>query len=389
MVKTPSGLFGTQEDIVPVVALSTIIRDSRIQPRETISSGTVEEYARVMATFPTLQEHAIPFEPFPPVVVYEDEQGFMWLADGWHRVLAAEHAGLGEIEADIRQGGVYEAIMHAAGANARHGLRPNNRDKRRSVLMLLEHPTVITEQWSDGRVAIAAGVGPTLVRHVRAERAAQMGISAPTERLGTDGKVYARKSAAEPVSGDSGAAVHVSDGVAVVNGTTVEVPSGTVELHDCPFLMCPLLFIRPVWHHETCGRHWSTAEAPDRECPSCHPTEATVRVQQERAVATETNEPLPTNGYSSSTPQAQYTPGVMRAGDSLKSLEILQHVIGQMAWCATVEPDVLAALIPVSQALSMKTSCEAISRYLQELADLLPGQESRREYEAAGVRTGE
>lgn len=82
--------------------------------------------------------------PFPPVVVFRDDQDRLWLADGFHRVAAAEHLGRAEIPADVRQGSRRDAILFAVGANATHGLRRSNADKRKAVRTLLEDP-----EWSE------------------------------------------------------------------------------------------------------------------------------------------------------------------------------------------------------------------------------------------------
>ncbi|MGT2479599.1 hypothetical protein ACU4GR_13540 [Methylobacterium oryzae CBMB20] len=47
------------------------------------------------------------------------------------RHAAGLHAGLGELPCEVRQGGLRDAILHSAGANAAHGLRRTNADKRR------------------------------------------------------------------------------------------------------------------------------------------------------------------------------------------------------------------------------------------------------------------
>ena len=63
-----------------------------------------------------------------------------WLADGFHRYHAHKQAGLDDIRVDLRQGNLREAILYSVGANAHHGLRRSNEDKRRAVLRLLEDP---------------------------------------------------------------------------------------------------------------------------------------------------------------------------------------------------------------------------------------------------------
>jgi hypothetical protein len=44
-----------------------------------------------------------------------------------------ELLGLVEIDADVRQGSLRDAILCAVGTNAEHGLRRTNRDKRNAV----------------------------------------------------------------------------------------------------------------------------------------------------------------------------------------------------------------------------------------------------------------
>src|SRR5687768_18424578 len=80
------------------IGLAEIIRDSLVQPREAINMTTVSEYALAMAKAPVYQGAGLPVEAFPPVVVFHEQddagRNLYWLADGWHRVLAADEAGL-------------------------------------------------------------------------------------------------------------------------------------------------------------------------------------------------------------------------------------------------------------------------------------------------------
>ena len=109
-----------------------IRRDGGTQPRTAIHSPTMEEYAEQMKAG----------IEFPPVIVFYDGTDY-WLADGFHRVEAACSIGLKKIAARIKQGSRRDAILYSVGANATHGLRRSNTDKRRAVLRLLED-----EQWS-------------------------------------------------------------------------------------------------------------------------------------------------------------------------------------------------------------------------------------------------
>jgi len=107
--------------------IGDIVTDGGTQSRVQLDWVAVSEYADAM------REEA----SFPPVIVFYDGNKY-WLADGFHRVKAAEKAGLDRIAADVRQGGRREALLHSVGANADHGVRRTNKDKRRSVEMVLE-----------------------------------------------------------------------------------------------------------------------------------------------------------------------------------------------------------------------------------------------------------
>jgi hypothetical protein len=48
--------------------------------------------------------------------------------------------GLAKISADAREGSRRDATLYAVGANASHGLKRTNRDKRNAVMVLLNDP---------------------------------------------------------------------------------------------------------------------------------------------------------------------------------------------------------------------------------------------------------
>lgn len=125
------------------------------QAREGLNYQTVIEYAEAMAGGTI----------FPPVTVYHDGAAY-WLADGFHRIEAARQAGLNKIDADVKSGTQRDAILFASGANAAHGLRRTNADKRRAVLILLEDAE--WSQWSDRKIARHCGVTHPFVAKLRA-----------------------------------------------------------------------------------------------------------------------------------------------------------------------------------------------------------------------------
>lgn len=134
--------------------IESIRRDGGTQPRVAINQTTVQEYAEDM------HSGAV----FPPVLVFFDGQEY-WLADGFHRVLAAETIGLSEIATEVRQGTRRDAVLFSVGANAKHGLRRTNADKRRAVLTLLQDKE--WSQWGDREIARQCGVGNQMVGQTR------------------------------------------------------------------------------------------------------------------------------------------------------------------------------------------------------------------------------
>jgi len=135
--------------------VNSIVMDLRCQPRKQVDPAVIDEYAESMKSGAS----------FPPVTVFSDGQ-HRWLADGFHRVHAAKQMGALTIEADVRDGTIRDAILHAVGANADHGLRRKNDDKRRAVETLLNDPE--WAKWSDREIARRCAVTHPLVASIRA-----------------------------------------------------------------------------------------------------------------------------------------------------------------------------------------------------------------------------
>jgi uncharacterized ParB-like nuclease family protein len=122
--------------------------DGETQSRARISDETVAEYAEAMKAPPgprpgpaqsassRLREDATAGhagQAWPPVTVFFDGTEY-WLADGFHRLLAARRAGRKHIAADVKQGSREDAAWAACAANQTHGLRRTNADKRKCAL---------------------------------------------------------------------------------------------------------------------------------------------------------------------------------------------------------------------------------------------------------------
>lgn len=134
--------------------IDNICTDGGTQSRAQMNWLTVTDYAAEMAEGAT----------FPPVVVFHDGAVY-WLADGFHRIEAAKRLGLVDIDADVRAGSQRDALLYSVGANAKHGLRRRNEDKRRAVELLLGDAE--WGQWSNREIARQCAVSESLVRQVR------------------------------------------------------------------------------------------------------------------------------------------------------------------------------------------------------------------------------
>lgn len=126
------------------------------QPRAALDEDTIAEYAEAMESGAT----------FPPIVVFYDGEHY-WLADGYHRRKAALRLKRETIAADIRQGTLRDAILYSASANASHGLRRTNGDKRRAVMTLLTDEE--WGRWSNREIARRCAVSPDTVDRLRRE----------------------------------------------------------------------------------------------------------------------------------------------------------------------------------------------------------------------------
>ncbi len=145
-----------QAAVLRDLSITEITADPDCQLRAACSSVTVQEYAEALAAGAT----------FPPVIVFSDGDSY-WLSDGFHRFEAHQSAGLAEINAEIRDGNQRDAKLFAAGANADHGLRRTQADKRNAILALLADPE--WRRWSDKEIARRTATSDKTVAKVRRE----------------------------------------------------------------------------------------------------------------------------------------------------------------------------------------------------------------------------
>lgn len=139
-----------------VLNLAAIVIDKGTQSRAQISEETVTDYAEAMSAG----------DQFPAITVFHDGVDY-YLADGFHRLHAVKRLGKTSIQANVEQGTLRDAILFSLGANANHGLRRTNADKRKCIMTLLED-----FEWqalSNSEIAHYCAVSPQLVAAVKSE----------------------------------------------------------------------------------------------------------------------------------------------------------------------------------------------------------------------------
>jgi len=116
-----------------------IIATDATQVRVKLDKDLIEQYAADIKNG----------DIFPAVDVFaENGSEAYWLADGFHRHRATIDAGKDSIKVKLHEGGKHDALIHALGANAGHGLRRTNADKINAVKLALKDPAIcqLTQQ---------------------------------------------------------------------------------------------------------------------------------------------------------------------------------------------------------------------------------------------------
>lgn len=178
-----------QSKIEPI-AITKLIRSSALQPRVKLDSETIADYASKMHREKGRTGFVInPMsgERWKNIIVYTDGEKY-WLADGFHRVAAAEKRGHQLFQAEIRQGVKRDAFIYSLGANEDHGLKRNSRDKRTLIQKAVSDPEL--RNLSSRDLQDILKISHTHINNVRNEMINDGAIPALTEVKGTDGKLY-------------------------------------------------------------------------------------------------------------------------------------------------------------------------------------------------------
>ena len=171
--------------------LGRISIDGGTQTRAALNEPAVAEYADALREGVKL----------PPVVVFFDGSAH-WLADGFHRFFAHKAARKASINVDVREGSRRDAVLFSVGANATHGLRRTNEDKRRAVKTMLDDAE--WSQWPDREIARQCGVGHPLVAALRNPEVAAKQKAAKSGKVESD-------SSAPPVDNSAAEAAEGAD----------------------------------------------------------------------------------------------------------------------------------------------------------------------------------
>jgi hypothetical protein len=151
------------------IDISAIRTDGGTQARLKLNHDVVKEYAECMKDG----------QKFPPVTVFHDGSEY-WLANGFHRYFATKSNGELEIECDVKQGTLDDAVLYAFSADGRQGLSRSYEDKRSIIIRMLQHP--VWGKWSNGEIAKHVGVSNMTVGRVKASLDKEQGKPAPTKK---------------------------------------------------------------------------------------------------------------------------------------------------------------------------------------------------------------
>ena len=169
--------------------------DLSLQTRAGTDAETIDNYAEAMADG----------AQFPEVTVFTDGRRY-WLADGFHRVMAAKQNGRTVIMADVRKGTEDDAVMFGGTANNKQGKRPTRADVQHFLQMVWDRrQSIFGGTPTGGNLAERCGISHTTGNRFVNERLAEMPkapmraprtkceVKMPTrpdKLIGADGKMY-------------------------------------------------------------------------------------------------------------------------------------------------------------------------------------------------------
>jgi len=228
--------------------------DGGTQSRAQINMAVVAEYAEEM------QAGA----QFPRPTVFHDGQNY-WLVDGFHRLYAHKQAFPGyPMWIEIQDGTQRDAVLASLSANATHGLRRTNADKRRAVETLLRDSEWV--KWSNSEIGRKCGVSEFQVRSIRTELESSSIISKIEGRtVVRNGQTYTQS------TGSIGKSQ----------------PKPETKKSGYPCWTCGEVLDSEQWHRETCDNHWPVSV---NHCATCYAAPLLPEDQPEEAAPLITDE---------------------------------------------------------------------------------------------------
>lgn len=204
--------------------------DLTLQTRAGTDADTIRTYAEAM------DDGA----QFPDVTVFTDGETY-WLADGFHRVLAAKSNGKTAISADVRKGTEDDAVVFGGTANNKQGKRPTMADVQHFLSMVWERREAIFGGTPTGgnlaeRCGVSRATGERFVQRKLAEmpkapvRPTASKIQSkmptrPTHLVGANGRAYPVRPAPK-VAETTSAPVSPT-----VSKTQLKMPTRTTRQH--------------------------------------------------------------------------------------------------------------------------------------------------------------
>ena len=208
--------------------------DWSLQTRAGTDVDTINNYAEAMADG----------AQFPDVTVFTDGKHY-WLADGFHRVMAAKQNGKASISADVRKGTADDAVVFGGTANNKQGKRPTRADVQHFLSMVWERrEAVFGGTPTGGNFAEKCGVSRRLGCKFVEEKLAEM-PKAPVRPRVNNLQVPRR-----PTSADDGAARPDSR----VHNAQVKAPTRPTKLIGADGKMYPVGPTRPTSAKATAGK---------------------------------------------------------------------------------------------------------------------------------------
>lgn len=144
-----------------------------------------------------ISEYQETLDVMPPVTIYDTERGYI-LVDGFHRLAAAKQKELDEINADIKQGSVQDALAFACIANLKHGKQLTSQERQNAIRQYIK----LNVGKSNRLIAEDVGCDEKTIRIYRSRMEDDGEIETQKKRVGKDDrvidKVTAEFSAVEP-----------------------------------------------------------------------------------------------------------------------------------------------------------------------------------------------